>query len=157
MAEMRHREPYCDGGGGAPGAGSEGQTANAEKCTQRPGPSRALAGHLLVGPGAAAAAVGFIDALQHLWIEDGRRNAIRAAGPFAQVDNAATVATERHVGIVPQDQRVTGGTAQGRGWVLFVFRHGLPSTCNNCCHRLRDEPAPLTYCSVTTAQMRKIE
>jgi hypothetical protein len=48
----------------------------------------------------------FGQAFEDFWIEDGRRDAVRAAGPLAQIDGAAAIAAKGKVLILLRDDGV---------------------------------------------------
>src|SRR5690348_10072563 len=64
-------------------------------------------------------------ALQNFRVENGRGDSVFAAGPLAEVDQTAAVATEGKVLVFFRDQRAAGGAAQS-----FIGGHGssLPAS-----------------------------
>src|ERR1043165_495482 len=69
-----------------------------------------------VGVGVAAFAQGF-----GVGFLDGAGDHISAAGPFAEIDQAATLGAEREVGFVAQHDLAAGGTSQAADFA----RHAL--------------------------------
>lgn len=54
------------------------------------------------------------------WIGNGAGNYIASAGPFPEIDQPATLAAEREVGVIPQDKLAAGGTTKAED---FFPRH----------------------------------
>lgn len=61
-----------------------------------------------------------LEVLEHFGIENGRADAIASARPFAEIDQAATIAAEREVLVRAQHDRLARGATQADN---FLFRH----------------------------------
>ena len=61
-----------------------------------------------------------VEVFEYLGIENGRADAITSASPFAEIDQAATIAAEREVLIRAQHDRLARWTTQADD---FLFRH----------------------------------
>jgi hypothetical protein len=71
----------------------------------------------------------FVQFFEHLWIKDRRADAVCAAGPFAKIDQAATIAAERKMLVGAQNDRLACWTAQAQS---FLAGH----TLNDACHQI---------------------